>query len=258
MPLRITTISIETVMNNISCIIIPDVHGRTFWRDAVKGHENDRIVFLGDYLDPYDHEGITPEKAYDEFKDIIEFKKSHKDNVVLLLGNHDMGYLDAEINECRRDYRGAERNKELILQNIDLFDIVHCMEINGEKVLFSHAGISREWIESCPWLFGKEEFDPESLNELIHTPKRHQELFLVLSYVSKMRGGYDRFGSVIWADVREFLHGCHFLEGYRHIFGHTLHSGGAYLVKTGETEGYCVDCMEAFILREGGELDYLL
>ena len=67
-------------------IIIPDVHGRTFWREAVKGRENENIIFLGDYLDPYPSEGITPEKAYRELLDIIDFKKEHIDNVVLLLG----------------------------------------------------------------------------------------------------------------------------------------------------------------------------
>ena len=26
-------------------IIIPDIHGRSFWKDAVKGHENEKIIF---------------------------------------------------------------------------------------------------------------------------------------------------------------------------------------------------------------------
>ena len=26
-------------------IIIPDIHGRSFWKDAVKGRENDKIIF---------------------------------------------------------------------------------------------------------------------------------------------------------------------------------------------------------------------
>ena len=82
-------------------IIIPDVHGRRFWRDAVKGHEEDKIVFLGDYVDPYEWEGITPGDAFLELKDIIAFKKAHPDNVTLLLGNHDLGYLDYAICTCR-------------------------------------------------------------------------------------------------------------------------------------------------------------
>lgn len=58
-------------------IIVPDVHGRTFWRLAKeKINEIDRVVFLGDYLDPYPIEGISPEKAIEELKKIIDFKKN--------------------------------------------------------------------------------------------------------------------------------------------------------------------------------------
>ena len=32
-------------------IIIPDVHGRSFWRDAVVKYPHDEFIFLGDYLD---------------------------------------------------------------------------------------------------------------------------------------------------------------------------------------------------------------
>ena len=83
-------------------IILPDIHGRTFWKNAVKGHENDIIVFLGDYLDPYGHEGISVEDAIANFEDIIQFKKDHNKNVILLLGNHDCGYIWPSVNSCRR------------------------------------------------------------------------------------------------------------------------------------------------------------
>ena len=70
-------------------IIIPDIHGRTFWKDCVKGHENEEIIFLGDYLDPYPAEWITRKEAILNFQEILEFKKAHMNNVILLLGNHD-------------------------------------------------------------------------------------------------------------------------------------------------------------------------
>ena len=40
-------------------LIIPDVHGRSFWKKAIKKHfdECDHVVFLGDYIDPYGWEG---------------------------------------------------------------------------------------------------------------------------------------------------------------------------------------------------------
>ena len=36
-------------------LVIPDVHGRTFWKEPVcKLIESvDKVIFLGDYLDPY-------------------------------------------------------------------------------------------------------------------------------------------------------------------------------------------------------------
>ena len=39
-------------------LVVPDVHGRLFWKEPVKKYINtvDRVVFLGDYLDPYEGE----------------------------------------------------------------------------------------------------------------------------------------------------------------------------------------------------------
>lgn len=36
--------------------IIPDVHGRNFWKNITSNEEiakYEKIIFLGDYLDPY-------------------------------------------------------------------------------------------------------------------------------------------------------------------------------------------------------------
>lgn len=75
-------------------ILIPDVHGRDFWRSAIEARrDDDMVIFLGDYVDPYPHERISNEVALQCLKDIIELKKSDPDHIVLLLGNHDLGYL---------------------------------------------------------------------------------------------------------------------------------------------------------------------
>ena len=129
-------------------IIIPDVHGRPFWRSAVLGHEEDLIVFLGDYVDPYDWEGILSSAAYEELQDIISFKKDHPDNVILLLGNHDLGYLDRDICSCRMDLIREKEIGDLLRENLDLFDIVHLEESESGNVLFSHAGISERWVRN--------------------------------------------------------------------------------------------------------------
>ena len=75
-------------------LIIPDCHGRQFWKDACLNHkgEFEKIVFLGDYLSPYPHEEITNKKAIDVFKEIIEFKKKNLKKVILLMGNHKVNF----------------------------------------------------------------------------------------------------------------------------------------------------------------------
>ena len=43
-------------MKNI--LVYPDIHGRKFWK-RVKEFDFERIIFLGDYLDPYPFDEIT-------------------------------------------------------------------------------------------------------------------------------------------------------------------------------------------------------
>lgn len=228
-------------------IIIPDVHGRQFWRSAVRGHEEEKIIFLGDYVDSYAWEEILPGEAFKELRDIIAFKEEHPDNVVLLLGNHDLGYLDPSICTCRRDSYRVEKIGREFEDNLDLFDIVHIEDVDGGKVLFSHAGIAENWIKHRSKLVGKMNgFRPEHLNEMLHGNQDDRErLFLALADVSWYRGGLDKVGSPVWADVEEYLNGERLLGGYLHIFGHTLHEGSPINVRN---YGYCLDCARAFIL----------
>lgn len=88
-------------------IIIPDVHGRTFWRSALSWVETTPIVFLGDFLDPYRDEGIDSEEAYEQLDEIIDFKKRYPESITLLLGNHDLHYLSDSGGGCR--YEGARK-----------------------------------------------------------------------------------------------------------------------------------------------------
>ena len=48
----------------MNILIIPDIHGRSFWEKAINDvaehrREFDEIVFLGDYFDPYSTEHIN-------------------------------------------------------------------------------------------------------------------------------------------------------------------------------------------------------
>jgi len=71
-------------------LCIGDLHGRTFWKKAVEDNIDkvDKIIFIGDYLDPYPFEGITRKDAIRNFQEVIEFKRGSPEKVTLLLGNH--------------------------------------------------------------------------------------------------------------------------------------------------------------------------
>lgn len=80
-------------------LIVPDVHGRIFWRKALESYPDLPTVFLGGYLDPNTHyDGILQSEAFLEFKEILKFKRQNKERVTLLLGNHDIHYFGAKLN----------------------------------------------------------------------------------------------------------------------------------------------------------------
>ena len=62
-------------VKNETVLIIPDVHGREFWKEGIeKRKQNELIIFLGDYTDPYPHEGIKHEVIPDMLEDILKTK----------------------------------------------------------------------------------------------------------------------------------------------------------------------------------------
>lgn len=95
---------------NTPIIIIPDVHGRDFWRLTVaQCEEEDTLIFLDDYLDPYENEWIYCSDAFKGLLDIIELKRTNPEKVVLLLGNHDLHYLFSNLLGSR--YNKYQSNK---------------------------------------------------------------------------------------------------------------------------------------------------
>jgi len=120
--------------------IIPDVHGRDFYK-PILNIKDKPIVFLGDYLDPYEYEGITDKHAIENFEEILDFAKSN-DNVTLLVGNHDESYIWSFMKFERTSYTYYKKLHKLYRDNIKLFK--PCLKRDG--VLFTHAGVSNGWV----------------------------------------------------------------------------------------------------------------
>lgn len=216
-------------MINTNYLIIPDIHGRTFWKKHcldVRSSKYEKIIFLGDYLDPYDFEHISEDDALSNFIEIIEFKKENYDKVVLLLGNHDLHYFSRVFNNIcggsRRSIKNCDNIYDLFLKYLDLFQLAY----ESEYTLFTHAGYRQQWADSNKDL----DIRPtaSSLNKLLNSAKG----MMALTDVSYIRGGYNVCGSIVWADVHEPIleTDC---KKYQ-IFGHSLQG---YLTKqNGETK----------------------
>lgn len=204
----------------IDCLIIPDVHGRDFWRDAIPYIEEGKtdIIFLGDYVDPYPSEKISQDKAFETLLEIIDLKKKYTERITLLLGNHDLGYINPEICMCRHDFLNGQKITDTLFENKDCFEIICEKEYNGIEYIFSHAGITKEWEKMV-----SEEFIYE-MNNIWHSGKnsdRFPELEAKLSIVGYSRGGWYKTGSVVWADLRESAYDPAY-QNKRQIFGHTM------------------------------------
>lgn len=220
-------------------IIIPDVHGRPFWRYPAVTYRRAKFIFLGDYLDPYDD--IDDAKVFEGLEDIVAFKKAYPDRVKLLFGNHDLHYLsDDYIKGSRYDERNASRNKEFFLKNADCFQIAYETTVNGMRYLFSHAGVGRMWIKEFAHL-RDEEITAEWLNRCMNS----NDFMDALNQVSAERGGTDPYGSMIWADVQEQLYSHNVMMSIVQIFGHTSLHNPLNI----QNRIYCLDCARAFYLN---------
>ena len=176
-------------------LIIPDVHGRDFWKEAVESQDYEKVVFLGDYSDPYDIEGITDDVAIANFKSIIDYKQQNPDKVVLLLGNHDLHYYSEFYYELaggvRYDPIAAISLQRLFQENPQLFQLAYETDWGGKRYLFSHAGITQCWLKRNIDLIRKP--DARHLNRLIHS----NEGLEALAQVGEMRWGDYPSGSMV-------------------------------------------------------------
>jgi len=241
-------------------LVIPDVHGRTFWKQATQEHKDnvDRIIFIGDYLDSYDYEGISQRDTVDNFKEIITFKKENEDKTILLLGNHDLPYFIKEFDyRIRFDYENQKDIGALFKENIQYFKLAHEEDVNGKKYLFTHAGLMNSWVERNKEIIGEPTVD--NLNKLLGLTRGIAALSELSSYRSWIG---EKSGSVVWSDVREKIddkssadniipNEDSIVEMYDYqIFGHTQLEKEPIITD----KWACIDCRCAFLLDTDGTL----
>ena len=261
-------------MSKILCI--PDLHGRKFWRKTIDKYNSsvDKIIFLGDYLDPYPNEiKENPElmecKSFNDvdgllnlLKDIISLKKNESEKYILLTGNHSDSYIWSEFTSATRtDNRNWEKYHNIFLENLSLFNLVWI----ENDTIFSHAGITKEWANTFLYRYMKYDISAqlEKDSMILETAIVLRDTLLqdfnkhylgAINRISYHRGGDSMNGSCEWADLMEHID--HYQSevqekivpidsdnGIYQVFGHTQ------LQKPLITDKWaCLDCRQGFIV----------
>ena len=250
-------------------LVIPDIHGRKFWRKAVANNigKVDKIIFLGDYLDPYQDEiEENPELMDCEYfgdsqnllkmlENIISLKKNEPNKYILLTGNHTDSYIWSKFRAASRtDGKNWEKYHNFFSQNLNLFNLVWI----ENNVIFSHAGISEGWANRMWESLGFPEDELSSVKEIAEVLRDtplvdfNKHYIKPLSDISYWRYGEAQFGSCEWADIREHINMQESLkqkdfipigeDGIYQVFGHSQ------LQKPIITDKWsCLDCRRGFI-----------
>lgn len=265
-------------MNTINTLVIPDIHGRTFWKDAIKlfpknKYENLHIVFLGDYVDPYDFEHISREDAIVNFEEILDVAKTDE-RIHLLIGNHDMHYFYDAPYKSRVDYKHYNDIKAMFEDHMNMFNVAFENIINGITYLYTHAGVTLFWLnhlqligeygiannkigklpdKQLPFCKMLANISPsaDQLNQLLTNFQGLANLWMPSWY----RGGDYDCGSCIWADLNEWNYSNAEIEGIFQVFGHTLTGGGdvdAAVIKPNGKNIAMLDSRQAWCIDNEG------
>ena len=253
---------------------IPDLHGRKFWREAITNNieKVDKVIFLGDYLDPYENEiEENPESmecaSFDDtesllkmLNDIVSLKKNEPDKYILLTGNHTDSYIWNNFEAAgRTDWFNWKKYHDFFKENLEYFNLVWTQN----DVIFSHAGISEGWAETFLDKYMK--YDESALQDISYVKEcsevlRDTELkdfnihyINAISNISFHRGGWLRNGSCEWADIKEHIDIKSSTEhnkiiplgedGIFQVFGHSQLKSPVITDKWA-----CLDCRQCFII----------
>ena len=220
----------ETIeINHRPTVVIGDVHGSTYWKTAVEENPGSRIIFIGDYLDPY--ETISDKKLVANLKEIIQLKKDRPDDIILILGNHDLHYFCPDIpgSSGRFNYRIEDEVKTLFTKNLHLFTYA----FQEGKHLFTHAGVAQDWFIN--------EFKGDltkNIAEQLNNPLPEQ--LRPLHQAGEARGGpWFTVGGIFWADISELDNP---LQGYKQYVGHNR-VGKIYTITKNDGQITFCDCL---------------
>ncbi len=224
-------------------ITIGDIHGRNVWKIILdKNISYDKIIFLGDYVDSFVKNNLDIKHNLIE---ILNFKKSNKDNIILLWGNHDIQYL---YNYGKHGCSGFRPEAywdlhEIFNNNKKLFQL----SFQYKNYLWTHAGVHKGWYKFIfKRLINDHINDDKSLSEQLNRSFEFNddEIF----YVGRDRGGYHDVGGPLWIDKNTIYSKP--LNGFNQIVGHTPVSRIITKKIDNNTSITFCDCFDNYIIED--------
>lgn len=141
---------------------------------------------------------------------------------------YSLDYYKLSNRHCRHSREHHDEISSLFKEHDGFFTIAHI----EDNVLFTHAGCLSAWID---YVFDEKYAKELDLNELcadLNSLLNSKEGLLNLFMISSIRGGWDPFGSCIWANITEtYWDSANMLDEnapqyaiykVRQVFGHTL------------------------------------
>lgn len=228
----------------IKRIVIGDPHGR--WRSFKTIYDieqPDEVIVLGDYFDSFNIDIYEQRENYEK---IVNLRKEHlskrKGRFDMLIGNHDMHYMDETFGRCSgwNPLSASIAGYPLVNDwNKGILKIIYIDAIN--KTIYSHAGVSMNWFDlhiKSKWL-------------------AHINNIEVKAFQFTYRDGGDYYGSSSWNGplwIRpEGLKKSPYKDEngniWSQVFGHTEPDTPIYW-KVDDAEFYGIDCINKGYLVE--------
>jgi predicted phosphodiesterase len=193
-------------------IALGDTHGRDTWKSIVKTEleSSDKIIFIGDYFDSRDD--IDASAQIENFKQILDLKKTNPDKIVLLIGNHDFHYLKG----CGETYSGYQQYAAMDINEVlqpalssGHIQICHVFD----EYIFSHAGLTQTWCEN-------NDIDLFNIEESVNVKFMKSMESFKFEYGENLdRSGDDVTQSPIWVRIPSLLKDM--VKGFTYVIGHT-------------------------------------
>ena len=234
-------------------LAIGDVHGRMDWMkygdisSLINGTSQtpayDKYVFLGDYVDSYE---LNNAHILSTLKKLVDFKDKFPDNVVLLLGNHDVQYL-MPITHKRSRCSGFN-----VVLYYDLYDVFTRVSSYFHVVyqvnnyLFSHGGIHDAWLNN---VLKYDESSGLTISDAVNDAFSCNDDSIY--YCGYKRGGFNIVGGPLWCDKSEIKKAP--VKGYHHVVGHSKVDGITKVLpyngdaNTSVTFCDCMEVCDAFV-----------